>query len=73
MELANTISRVLNGLFLFSPTELDALVFGHLFTMLTTSLPVGRFADIIKQFENLTDFCSRIDLKYFEMNETEDM
>ena len=33
------------------PTELDALVFGHLFTLLTTPLPdSGRIVAIIKQY-----------------------
>ncbi|KAK7477013.1 hypothetical protein BaRGS_00026268 [Batillaria attramentaria] len=50
------------------PTELDALVFGHLFTLLTTSLPEGHFAEIIQQFSNLTAFCKRIDEQYFKQN-----
>ena len=49
----------------FSPTELDALVFGHVFTLLTTSLPEGRFAEIIQKFPNLTSFCQRIEEKFF--------
>ena len=52
----------------FSPTELDALVFGHVFTLLTTSLPEGRFAEIVQKFPNLTSFCQRIDEKYFKQN-----
>lgn len=50
------------------PTELDALVFGHLFTLLTTSLPEGHFAEIIQQFSNLTAFCKRVDERYFKQN-----
>lgn len=43
---------------LFRPTELDALVFGHLFTLLTTPLPdSGRIVAIIKQHRNLVDLC----------------
>lgn len=52
----------------FSPTELDAMVFGHVFTLLTTSLPEGRFAEIIQKFPNLTNFCKRIDDRYFKEN-----
>ncbi|KAL5011143.1 hypothetical protein ScPMuIL_013448 [Solemya velum] len=48
------------------PTELDAIVFGHLYTILTTSLPISRFAEVIREFKNLTDFCQRIDQKYFK-------
>ena len=51
-----------------SPTELDAMVFGHLFTLLTTSLPEGHFAEIVQQFPNLTAFCRKIDEKYFKQN-----
>jgi hypothetical protein len=49
----------------FSPTELDALVFGHLYTILTTELPDGELANIVKRHQNLVDFCKRIDLEYF--------
>ncbi|XP_025081781.1 metaxin-2-like isoform X2 [Pomacea canaliculata] len=48
------------------PTELDALVFGHLYTLITTELPVGQFADIIQQFSNLTNFCKHIEEEYFK-------
>lgn len=51
---------------IFRPTELDAVVFGHLYTILTTSLPVSRFAEVIRDYKNLTDFCQRIDQKYFK-------
>jgi metaxin len=37
------------------PTELDALVFGHLFTILTTPLPDGRLASIVRQERNSTN------------------
>lgn len=50
-----------------NPAELDAMVFGHLFTILTTSLPEGHFAEIIQQFPNLTTFCKSIDQKYFQV------
>lgn len=49
-----------------TPTELDALVFGHLFTLLTTNLPNNEFARIIEQFSNLKKFCERVDKTYFK-------
>lgn len=48
------------------PTELDALVFGHLFTLLTTDLPNREFALIIRRFENLVQFCERVDQTYYK-------
>ncbi|KAL4229307.1 Metaxin-2 [Mactra antiquata] len=48
------------------PTELDAMVFGHLFTLLTTDLPNREFALIIQKFDNLVNFCQRIDQKYYK-------
>lgn len=64
--------HTLQGAFIyfFRATELDALVFGHLFTLLTTSLPEGNFAEVIQQFTNLTEFCMRIDEKYFKQNQS---
>ena len=51
--------------------ELDALVYGHLFTLITTELPNMRFADIIESFQNLVDLCTRIDDKHFKHSEPE--
>ncbi|KAI3363441.1 hypothetical protein L3Q82_012054 [Scortum barcoo] len=48
------------------PTELDALVFGHLFTILTTRLTSTELADRIKSYSNLLSFCRRIEQTYFE-------
>ncbi|CAE1276714.1 MTX [Acanthosepion pharaonis] len=48
------------------PTELDALVFGHLFTLITTDLPVTKFAEVIQKYENLVDFCDKIEDTYFK-------
>ena len=48
------------------PTELDALVFGHIFTILTTPLPDNRLASIVRQHKNLTDLCQGIDKEYFD-------
>ncbi|KAE8280976.1 Metaxin-2 Mitochondrial outer membrane import complex protein 2 [Larimichthys crocea] len=48
------------------PTELDALVFGHLFTILTTRLTSTELAEKIKSYSNLLSFCRRIEQTYFE-------
>lgn len=47
------------------PTELDALVFGHLFSIFTMTLPNNVLAVTINQFRNLTNFCKNIEEKYF--------
>ncbi|XP_061197358.1 metaxin-2-like isoform X2 [Saccostrea echinata] len=52
-----------------SPTELDALVFGHLFSLLTIELPLVNIAGNIREFVNLTNFCQRIEDKYFKEKE----
>lgn len=48
------------------PTELDALVFGHLFTILTTPLPNNRFASIVRGYPNLIELCKLVEKEYFE-------
>ncbi|TTH38811.1 Metaxin-2 [Bagarius yarrelli] len=48
------------------PTELDALVFGHLFTILTTRLTTDELSEKIKSYSNLLSFCRRIEQTYFE-------
>ncbi|VDK51946.1 unnamed protein product [Anisakis simplex] len=50
------------------PTELDALAFGHLFTILTTELPNMDLVNCLRKYSNLTDFCRLIDEKYFKAN-----
>lgn len=50
------------------PTELDALVFGHLFAILTTPLPDNRLATIVRQHKNLLDLCTHIDREFFDGN-----
>lgn len=50
--------------YLFSeskPCELDALLFGHLYTLLTTRGIDNRFADSINEFTNLVDFLRRLE------------
>ncbi|XP_076036792.1 metaxin-2-like [Oratosquilla oratoria] len=60
--------RLDNGQFFFGnrPTELDALVFGHLFTLLTTPLPDNRLATIVRSYSNLVRLCQHIEKDYFE-------
>ena len=54
------------------PTELDALVFGHLFTILTTPMPDnGRMASIVKSHSNLVELCSFIDREYFDRSSSD--
>jgi len=48
------------------PTELDALVFGHLFSILTTPLPDTRLASIVRGHHNLVELCQQIDKEYFD-------
>ncbi|MGH0126277.1 UNVERIFIED_CONTAM: hypothetical protein FKN15_027263 [Acipenser sinensis] len=48
------------------PTELDALVFGHLFTILTTQLTSDELGEKVKNYSNLLSFCRRIEQNYFE-------
>jgi len=67
--------RLDNSPFFFGsrPTELDALVFGHLFTVLTTPLPDNRFKMIVQQFTNLVKLCENIETDYFErLNNSDD-
>lgn len=50
-----------------SPCELDALVFGHLFCIFTTELPacVSPLKETINKYNSLTQFCGRIEKKYY--------
>lgn len=45
--------------------QLDALAFGHLYTILTTDLPNNRIAEALKKHQNLIEFCKRIDDELF--------
>ncbi|KAL0626304.1 Metaxin-2 [Plecturocebus cupreus] len=51
------------------PTELDALVFGHLYTILTTQLTNDELSEKVKNYSNLLAFCRRIEQHYFEDRE----
>jgi len=50
-----------------SPCELDALVFGHLFCIFTMELPgsVSPLKETINKYSVLTQFCARVEKKYF--------
>lgn len=50
------------------PTELDAMVFAHIFTILTTTLPSNLLADTIRRYRNLVDHCMRIEREHFKPN-----
>ena len=52
--------------FFFRPTELDALVYGHLFSILTTPLPDNRMAATIRNYKNLVELCKKIDKEFFD-------
>ncbi|XP_017777451.1 PREDICTED: metaxin-2-like [Nicrophorus vespilloides] len=48
------------------PTELEALIFGHLYTILTTPLPNSALADTVKNFPELINLIKRIEKTYFK-------
>ncbi|XP_040171528.1 metaxin-2 [Anopheles arabiensis] len=50
-----------------SPTELDALVFGHLYSIFTMKLPNNVLALTIHKYSNLNQFCKNIDETYFSV------
>lgn len=50
-----------------SPTELDALVFGHIFSILATLLPGNKLASVVQGHENLIKLCKRIEERYFKI------
>ena len=52
--------------FFYRPTELDALVYGHLFTIMTTNLPDNRMSSIVRQYSNLVELCQRVDKEFFK-------
>ena len=57
-------------------TELDAVVFGHVFTLLTTPMPDNRLASIVRSYPNLVEACQFVEKIYFQappkVNETDD-
>ncbi|XP_076309581.1 metaxin-2-like [Tachypleus tridentatus] len=53
------------------PTELDALVFGHFFSIITTPLPDNQLAATVRGYQNLIDLCKRVDEKFFQKRQEE--
>ncbi|KAK6050843.1 hypothetical protein COOONC_11652 [Cooperia oncophora] len=55
--------------FLFGnqPTEADALLFGHLFTIITTKLPCMDLKNAILSYGNLQEFSTRFETEYFKI------
>lgn len=52
--------------YFYRPTELDALVFGHLFTIFTTPLPNSELASIVRNYPPLVNLVKNIEEKYFK-------
>lgn len=48
-----------------SGTELDAVVFGHLYTLLTTPLPDSGLASVVRSYPTLVALCRTIEGEYF--------
>ncbi|XP_071439589.1 metaxin-2-like isoform X2 [Hetaerina americana] len=63
----NLASRLGQGPYFFGgkPTELDALVFGHVFTLMSTPLPDNRLASIVRNFPELRKLSNHIEGEYF--------
>ncbi|CAB3377549.1 Hypothetical predicted protein [Cloeon dipterum] len=73
-EVYNEVDKVCSNLstrleknqyFFGKPTELDALVFGHLHTIYTTKLPYTALWDTVKSYHNLIAHTDRINSLYF--------
>lgn len=47
------------------PTELDALVYGHISAILATPLPDNGLAAIIREHQKLVELCTRVAETYF--------
>jgi len=47
------------------PSELDAAVFGQLYTLITTALPADQLSEIVQSYTNLAEFCQRVHKQYF--------
>ena len=48
------------------PTPLDALVYGHLYTIITTPLQDTRLASIVNGYSNLVRLTNHVDAEYFK-------
>lgn len=51
--------------FFYRLTALDAVVFGHLFAIVTTVLPNNCLHNVIKDFDNLQEFLRRVNKNCF--------
>lgn len=47
-------------------TEVDALLFGHLFAILTTRLPTMELSNALRKYPNLVEYCERVENEYFK-------
>lgn len=54
------------------PSELDSLAFGHLYTILTTELPCLQLVNALKKYNNLIEYCSRMESELFTKTESTD-
>ncbi|KAI6177296.1 Metaxin-2-like protein [Aphelenchoides bicaudatus] len=48
------------------PTELDALAFGHLYTILTTELPSMNLLNSLRKYPNLLKYAHNVDQSFFK-------
>ncbi|CAJ0937412.1 unnamed protein product, partial [Mesorhabditis belari] len=48
------------------PTEADALLFGHLYSIMTTQLPCHDLQNLLKKYNNLLDFTTRVEREFFK-------
>ncbi|XP_076653289.1 metaxin-2 isoform X2 [Halictus rubicundus] len=48
-----------------TPNELDALVFGHIFSIITTPLRDNKLANIVRKYTLLVEHCKRIETSIF--------
>lgn len=51
--------------FAHRPTELDALLFGHLFAILTVPVVENKIAAIVREHRGLVELVKRIDSTFF--------
>ncbi|XP_072937552.1 metaxin-2 isoform X2 [Epargyreus clarus] len=67
-QCCNSLSQRLGDkdYFFGTPTELDALVFGHVFTIITTRLPCRKLAETVRRYDSLVALAKRIDEQYFK-------
>lgn len=59
-------SDLLLSLLYCSPTELDAVLFGHLYAIMTIELPNTGLHQVVMKYPNLLQYCQRIDNQFFK-------